>query len=153
MLGTRSSNVALSRAQEGRRSARENRTNLGGTMKRFSLVGVFLVSLLAVGCDVLHGSTTTACTLGTGPSQTCLEVWTNVSTSQSITAAENDCTNNGGVLSNACSHDGADGGCKTTKTSSGVSVSTTVWYYSGVAETVDTEMSNCAQSSGTWISP
>ena len=122
-------------------------------MKRLSLVGVFLVFLLAIGCDVLHGSTTTACTLGTGPSQTCLEVWTNVSTSQIITASENDCTNNGGVVSNACSHDGADGGCKTTKTSSGVSVSTTVWYYSGVAETVDTEMSNCAQSSGTWISP
>jgi hypothetical protein len=121
-------------------------------MKRLSLVGVLLVPLLAVACNV-HGSTTTACTLGTGPSQTCVEVWTNVSTSQSIATAENDCTNNGGVVSNACSHDGADGGCKTTTTSSGVSISTTVWYYSGVAGTVDTEMSNCAQSRGNWLSP
>jgi len=122
-------------------------------MKRLSLAGALLVPLLAMGCNVVHGSTTTACTLGTGPSQTCVEVWTNVSTSQSITTAENNCTNNGGVVSSACSHDGADGGCKTTTTSSGVSVSTTVWYFSGVAETVDTEMSNCTQSGGTWLSP
>jgi hypothetical protein len=122
-------------------------------MKYLSLVGILLVPLLAVGCNVVHGSTTTACTLGTGPSQTCVEVWTNVSTSQSITTAENDCTNNGGVVSNACSHDGADGGCKTTTTSSGVSVSTTVWSYSGVADTIATEMSNCSQGGGTWLSP
>jgi len=122
-------------------------------MKRLSLVGVLFVPLLAVGCNVVHGSTTIACTLGTGPSQTCVEVWTNVSTSQTITTAENDCTNNGGVVSNTCSHDGADGGCKTTTTSSGISVSKTVWFYSGVAETVDTEMSDCAQSGGTWLSP
>lgn len=122
-------------------------------MNRLSLAGTLLVPLLAMGCNVVHGSTTTACTLGTGPNQTCVEVWTNVSTSQSITTAEDDCTNNGGVISNACLHDGADGGCKTTTTSSGFSVSTTVWYYSGVAETVNTEMSNCAQGGGTWISP
>jgi hypothetical protein len=122
-------------------------------MKRLSLVGFLLVPLLAAGCNLVHGSTTTACTLGTGPSQTCLEVWTNVSTSQSITTAENDCTNNGGVLSNACSHNGADGGCTKTTTSVGISVSTTAWYYSGVAETVSTEMSNCAQNGGTWVSP
>jgi hypothetical protein len=122
-------------------------------MKRFSIVGVLLVPLLAVGCNLVHGSTTTACTLGAGPSQTCVEIWTNVSTSQSITTAENDCTNNGGVLSNACSHAGADGGCKTTTTTSGISVSTTAWYYSGVAETVSAEMSNCTQNGGTWISP
>jgi hypothetical protein len=122
-------------------------------MKRLSLAEVLLVLLLSVGCNVVHGSTTTACTLGAGPSQTCVEVWTNVSTSQSITAAENDCTNNGGVISNACSHDGADGGCKTTSSSSGVSVSTTVWSYSGVAETLATEMSNCTQSGGTWLLP
>jgi hypothetical protein len=122
-------------------------------MKRLSLVGFLLVPLLAAGCNLVHGSTTTACTLGAGPSQTCLEVWTNVSTSQSITTAENDCTNNGGVLSNACSHNGADGGCTKTTTSVGISVSTTAWYYSGVAETVSTEMSNCAQNGGTWVSP
>ena len=122
-------------------------------MKRLFLVAVLLIPLLAEGCNVVHGSTTTACTVGTGPSQTCVEVWTNVSTSQSLTTAENECMNNGGVVSNACSRDGADGGCKTTKTSSGVSVSTTVWYFSGVAETVDTEMSNCTQNGGTWLSP
>jgi hypothetical protein len=122
-------------------------------MKRLSPVGVLLVVLLAVGCDGLHGSTTTACTLGAGPSQTCVEVWSNVSTSQIIATAESDCTNKGGVVSNACSRDGADGGCQTTTTSSGISASTTVWYYSGSAETVDTEMSNCAQSGGTWLSP
>jgi hypothetical protein len=122
-------------------------------MKRLSLLGALFVPLLALGCNVVHGSTTTACTLGTGPSQTCVEVWTNVSTSQSITAAEDNCTNNGGVITNACSHDGADGACKTTTTSSGVSVSTTVWYFSGVADTVDAEMSNCAQSGGAWLAP
>jgi hypothetical protein len=122
-------------------------------MKRLSLAGALLVPLLAVGCDVLHGSTTTACTMGTGPNQTCVEVWANLSTSQTIATAQNDCTNNGGVVSNACSHDGADGGCKKTTTSSGISVSTTVWYYSSVADTVDTETSNCAQNGGTWMSP
>jgi hypothetical protein len=122
-------------------------------MKRLSLAGVLLGALSAVGCNALHGSTTTACTVGTGPSQTCVEVWTNVSTSQNITTAENDCVNNGGVVSNTCSHDGADGGCKTTTSSSGVSVSTTVWYYAGVAATVDVEMANCAQAPGTWLAP
>jgi hypothetical protein len=57
-------------------------------MKHLSLVGVLLVPLLAMGCDVVHGSTTTACTLGTGPSQTCVEVWTNVSTSQIVSSGE-----------------------------------------------------------------
>ena len=122
-------------------------------MKSLSLVGVILVAVLSMGCDVVHGSTTTACTLGTGPSQTCVEFSTNVSTSQSLAAARNDCSKNDGVLSDTCSHEGADGGCKTTTTSTGVSMSTTIWCYSGVAETVDTEMSNCAQSGGTWLSP
>ena len=122
-------------------------------MQLLLLVSVLLVPLLAAGCNVVHGSTTTACTLGTGTSQTCVEVWTNLSTSQSITTAENECSNKGGVISNACSRDGADGGCKKTTTSAGVSVSTTVWYFSGVAETVDAEMSSCTQNGGTWVSP
>jgi len=122
-------------------------------MKRLSLVGILIGALSVVACNTIHGSTTTACTVGTGPTQTCVEVWTNVSTSQSLATAENDCVNNGGIVSNACSHDGADGGCKSTASSSGISTSTTFWYYSGVAATVDTEMSNCAQSGGTWISP
>jgi len=122
-------------------------------MKRLFLVAVLLLPLMAATCNVVHGSTTTACTVGTGPTQTCVEVWTNVSTSQTITAAENECSNNGGVISNACSRDGADGGCKKTTTSSGVSVSTTAWYYSGVAETVDAAMSTCTQNGGTWLSP
>lgn len=122
-------------------------------MKHLLRVVVLLVPLLGVGCNAIHGSTTTACTAGTGPSQTCLEVWTNISTSQTITTAENDCTNNGGIVSNACSHDGADGGCKKTTTTDGISVSTTVWYYTGVSDTVDTETSSCAQNGGTWVSP
>jgi hypothetical protein len=109
--------------------------------------------MLATGCNVLHGSTTTACTLGTGPSQTCIEVWSNVSTSQSITTAESDCANNGGVVSDACSRDGVDGGCRKATTTAGITVSTTVWYYTGAAETVDKEMSTCAQNGGTWVSP
>jgi hypothetical protein len=122
-------------------------------MKHLFCVVVLLASLLIVGCDAIHGSTTTACTIGAGPSQTCVEVWTNVSTSQTVTTAQNDCTNNGGVVSNVCSHDGADGGCKKTTTSAGISVSTTVWYYSGAADAVDTETSNCAQNGGAWLSP
>jgi hypothetical protein len=118
-----------------------------------SLVGALLVVLAAVGCDVLHGSTTTACTKGSGSGQTCVEVTANVTTSQTIAEANNECTNNGGIVSNACSHDGADGGCRTTATSSGISVSTTIWYYSGVAETADTEASSCGQNGGAWISP
>jgi hypothetical protein len=127
--------------------------NLGDTMKHLFRVVILLVPLLVVGCDAIHGSTTTACTVDTGPSQTCVEVWTNVSTSQTITTAQNDCTNSGGVVSNVCSHDGADGGCKKMTTSAGISVSTTVWYYSGAADTVDTETSNCAQNGGAWLSP
>ena len=123
-------------------------------MKRLlSLVGALLLVLVAVDCDVLHGSTTTACTTGTGSSQTCVEVTTNVATSQTIAEAQNQCTNNGGVVSNACPRDGADGGCRTTTTSSGISVSTTIWYYTGVAETADTEASSCGQNAGTWVSP
>ncbi len=118
-----------------------------------SLVGVLLVFLEAVGCDALHGSTTTACTKGTGASQTCVEVTTNVATSQTLTEAQNECTTNGGVVSNACSHDGADGGCRTTTTSAGISVSTTIWYYSGVADTADTEASSCGQNGGSWLAP
>lgn len=121
-------------------------------MKRLLLLVGALVAPVAVGCDVLHGSTT-ACTVGSGPSQTCVEVSTNVSTSQSITAAQNDCTNNGGVISNVCPRDGADGGCKTTTTTAGITVSTTVWYYSGVPETADSEAAGCGQNAGTWISP
>ena len=122
-------------------------------MNPFSRVVVLLIPLLVVGCNAIHGSTTTACTVGTGPSQTCVEIETNISTSQTITTAQNDCVNNGGVVSNACSHDGADGGCKKTSTTAGISVSTTVWYYSGVADTVGTETSSCAQNGGTWVSP
>ena len=122
-------------------------------MKHLLRVVVLLVPLLVVECSAIHGSTTTACTVGTGTSQTCVEVWTNISTSQTITTAENDCANNGGVVSNACSHDGADGGCKKTTTTAGISVSTTVWYYSGVADTVGTETSSCAQNGATWVSP
>lgn len=122
-------------------------------MKHLFLVEVLFFPLLAVGCGAIHGSTTTACTVGTGPSQTCVEVWTNISTSQAITTAQNDCTNNGGTVADACSHDGADGGCKKTTTTDGISVSTTVWYYSGVADTVGTETSTCAQNGGTWVSP
>ncbi len=122
-------------------------------MNPFSRVAVLLALLLVVGCDVIHGSTTTACTVGTGPTQTCVEVWTNISTSQTITTAQNDCTNNGGVISSVCSHDGADGGCKKTTTTDGISASTTVWYYSGDADTVGTETSTCAQNGGTWVAP
>ena len=122
-------------------------------MKHLFRVVILLVPLLVVGCDAIHGSTTTACTVDTGPSQTCVEVWTNVSTSQIITTAQNNCTNNGGVVSNACSRDGADGGCQTTTSSAGIQTSTTFWYYSGVSDTVDTETSGCAQNGGTWISP
>ncbi len=122
-------------------------------MRHLSLPGVLLAALLAVACNALHGSTTTACTEGTGASQTCVEVTASVATSQSITAAQNECTNHGGVVSNACPHDGADGGCRTTATSTGLSVSTTIWYYSGVAATADTEASDCGQNAGTWLSP
>jgi hypothetical protein len=122
-------------------------------MKPLSRFVLLLAPLLVMGCNAIHGSTTTACTVGTGASHTCVEVETNISTSQTITTAENDCTNNGGVISNACSHDGADGGCKKTTTTDGISVSTTVWYYSGVADTVSTETSSCAQNGSTWLSP
>jgi len=123
-------------------------------MKRLLRLGAAVLPLWSGGaCDVLHGSTTTACTMGAGPSQTCVEVWSNVSTSQANTSAQNDCTNNGGVVSNSCSRDGADGGCKKSSTTSGVEVSTTLWYYSGADDTAAAEASKCAEAGGTLLAP
>ncbi|MGD0837125.1 MAG: hypothetical protein ABSB49_10840 [Polyangia bacterium] len=116
------------------------------------LVGILLALLGAGGCDVLHESTT-ACTLGSGASQTCVEVSVNVSVASTITTARSDCTSNGGVVTNACVTAGADGGCKTTSTEAGITVTTTVWFYSGVPATVATETANCSQNGGTWVTP
>jgi hypothetical protein len=60
------------------------------------------------------------------------------------------CTGSGGSATSACSRSGAVLGCKVTRTSGAVSVSSTTWYYSGTRSTYETA---CAASGGTTVSP
>jgi hypothetical protein len=60
------------------------------------------------------------------------------------------CSQAGGTAGSGCSHSGAVGGCKVTASSSGVSVTTTTWYYFGDAATV---MSACSAAKGTFVGP
>jgi hypothetical protein len=109
----------------------------------FGLVAVAVTA----GCGD-GGGAMLACTLGTGTSKSCFEISTN--TSGNVAAAKMDCTNGGGVASDTCPRDGADGACRMTTTSGSVTISETFWYYSGNGAT---EMKSCVDAGNTWIAP
>ena len=128
--------------------------NTNGEIMKTLFVGVLgLFTFMAMGCGSSSsggGAATTACTTGTGTSKVCFELSTNSAAVGGVAAAKSDCTQSGGVVSDTCSHVGADGGCKATVTSGTVSVTTTFWYYTGSASS---EMSSCTSGGDTWISP
>ncbi len=115
-----------------------------------------LLWTVGVGCGGGDGSNslpaggTTACTTGTGTTQTCDEFYQSNATSASLSRLMMDCTSAGGVVSAACSHAGADGGCKVANTNGGVTIGVTTWYYAGNAAS---EMQACTGGGGTWLNP
>lgn len=110
-------------------------------------------ALFAVlGCGASGGgAATTACTLSSDSAEkTCIETSSSQSVSGGIAQAKADCTKGGGIASDACSHVGADGGCKSALASGTITLSTTTWYYAGAATT---EMASCVSGGSTWIAP
>lgn len=110
------------------------------------------VVLLGVACGGVGGGTV-SCTEGTGTSMACVEYnWSGGLYSDIWSSA---CTQNGGTAGTACSHVGAVGGCKVTVTVSSSSLSTTAWYYSGTASTLQTACTNQSGSgiTATWLTP
>ena len=107
--------------------------------------------LVIVGAGCGDSGTSAACTTGTGTGRSCLEYSASggnlASTFDQIKMA---CTQSGGMASNSCSHDGADGGCRMTQAQGGTSVSITFWYYNGMAAN---EMGACTEAGNTWIAP
>lgn len=115
-------------------------------MQRPGFVTVIGVLCLLSGCGSLEGgggAATTACTLQTGGQRQCVETSTNAAATGGLAAAQSDCVKEGVVASDVCSHSGADGGCKTVIASGLITVSTTLWTYTGVAGTASAEMSGC----------
>src|SRR5437764_13388480 len=108
------------------------------TLVRWTLsIGLFagLLTIVDIGCSGGGGGGggTSACTNGTGTSQTCDEIYQSNATSASLARLMMDCTAAGGVASELCSHTGADGGCKLAQSNSGVTISVTTWYYAANA--------------------
>ena len=125
-------------------------------MERPRFVTVIGALCLLSGCGSLEsggGAATTACTLQTGVQRQCVETSTNAAATGGLAAAQSDCVKEGGVASDVCSHVGADGGCKTVIASGVITVSTTLWTYTGVAGTASAEMSGCMANGNTWITP
>jgi hypothetical protein len=119
-------------------------------MRSVIVVAFGLLGFLTIDCGSGDGAATTACTTGMGTARTCVETSANMTAVGGVDAAKRDCTNGGGVASDACSHAGADGGCKTTVAAGNVTLSTTYWYYAGNASS---EMSACTSGGSVWISP
>jgi hypothetical protein len=125
-------------------------------MERPRFVTVIGALCLLSGCGSLEsggGAATTACTLQTGVQRQCVETSTNAAATGGLAAAQSDCVKEGGVASDVCSHVGADGGCKTVIASGVITVSTTLWTYTGVTSTASAEMSGCMANGNTWITP
>lgn len=105
-------------------------------------LGVTLV-LSACGSD----ASTTTCTIGTGPQRVCYET---SSTNAGSLQTQVECEGNGGVFSSTCSHTGADGGCRISDTTAGITVTSTQWSYTGDPAL---EKSHCERAGGVWILP
>jgi hypothetical protein len=97
------------------------------------------LAVVIAGCG--DSGNSTACLMGSGTSQICIETTTN--------AGPVDCGASTRV--DACPHAGADGACRFSISQGGVSLTQTVWYYSGTS--TSSEMSNCMQNAGVWIQP
>jgi hypothetical protein len=119
-------------------------------MKPLNAIGalvVFLVSVIAACGDGGSGATV-ACTMGAGTGKTCVE-YSGLS-GEAVQGQHDACTSSGGVASSACSHVGADGGCRVKSTAAGTSQTVTTWLYTGNA---DTERLACTSNGQTWIAP
>jgi hypothetical protein len=119
------------------------------SMGRHFVGALVLFAIVAAGCGGSSGGGT-ACTTGSGTSQSCFEIYASTATPDSIAQAKMDCTSGGGIASDTCPRAGADGACKMTDAQGGISVSITTWYYAGDAAG---EMQSCASGGGTWIAP
>jgi hypothetical protein len=121
-------------------------------MRDLTAGGIALFAWLICGCGSSSGGggATTACTVGADTTRTCIETSSNAAVATGVAQAKTDCTNGGGVASDACSHVGADGGCKMTLTSGSITLSTTIWSYTG---SPTSEMDSCTSGGNTWISP
>jgi hypothetical protein len=118
-------------------------------MQLVGFLGLLAVTA-AAGCGGGSGGAMLACTMTTGTSRTCFEIYSSIAAAGGEAAAKMDCVNGGGVASDICPRDGADGGCKMTQSQGGITQSTTFWYYTGNAAS---EMQGCVSSGGTWIAP
>ena len=107
-------------------------------------IGFWVLALLSVpGCGGDDGKTF-ACQFGTDASRYCIETTTSFQGTP-------DC--GGGTLAATCERAGTDGGCVHTFASGGASLRQTIWYYSGSATQIGSEMSDCEDLGGTWVQP
>ena len=113
-------------------------------------MAIALVSILAA-CDGGGSGATVACTMGTGSARMCVESSIPSGASAQAIQGQNDaCVNASGVPSSACSHAGADGGCRVKSTAPGAEQTVTTWLYAGNA---DNEKMACTSNGQTWIVP
>jgi hypothetical protein len=108
---------------------------------RASAIGLWLVTLASCGSD---DGQTFACQFGADASRYCIETTTSFKGGP-------DCGE--GTLVATCTRTGTDGGCVHTFASGGASLRQTIWYYSGSATQISSEMSDCEDLGGTWVQP
>ena len=108
---------------------------------------IALIAII-VACACGSSENTVACTTGSGTGKTCVE-YSGLS-GEAMQGQKDACTSNGGVASSACSHVGADGGCRVKSTAAGTSQTVTTWLYAGNG---DTEKLACTSNGQTWIAP
>jgi hypothetical protein len=121
-----------------------------GAVRPVQALAIALVSVFAA-CGGATSEATVACTTGSGSTKTCVEYSIPSSTSAEAIQGQNDaCLSAGGVASSACSHVGADGGCRVKSTASGATQTVTTWVYAGNAAN---EKLACTSNGQTWIAP
>jgi len=121
-----------------------------GAVKPTHPIAIALVSMLAA-CGGGSSGATVACTTGTGSAKTCVEYSIPSGASpEAIQGQDDACVNAGGVASSACSHAGADGGCRVKSTAPGAGQTVTTWSYAGNAAN---EKLACTSNGQTWIAP
>lgn len=117
-------------------------------MNPLCLVGILIVCATA-SCGGGGSGATVACTMGSGTAKTCVEYSIPSGASAQAIQGQNDaCVAAGGVVSSACSHEGADGACRVTSTAPGASQTVTTWVYAGNAAN---EMMACTSNGQTWL--
>ena len=86
--------------------------------------------------------------MGTGSTKTCVEH--SGLSGEAVQGQHDACTYDGGIASSACSHAGADGGCRIKLATTGAPQTVTTWLYTGNS---DTEKSACTSNGQTWVAP